>query len=164
MNLYRKLESEFEPLKQLGLVHFKPEKRNVTVHGYELLKDDVNVILKYGYGLNIERTSYIVPIKEIGQWIKNNFVPKIKQVTAESSTGLHTYKYSLAMSKPTENNITSLRNHLFEAIRKLEGGTMKPDEAKSMAQLAQTIINSAKLELDYKRMIEEQPIIPMLNG
>jgi RNA polymerase sigma-70 factor (ECF subfamily) len=73
------------------------------------------------------------------------------------------YQYSLKMSDNTENNISGLRNHLFDAIRKLEGGIMKADEAKAMASLAQTIINSAKLELDYKQMIEKQPNIKMLN-
>lgn len=85
-----------------------------------------------------------------------------KQVCIINKKG--TYKYSLKMSEETNKNISGLRDHLFSAIEKLEGGTMKADEAKAMASLAQTIINSAKLELDYKSMVEKNPDIKMLNG
>lgn len=67
------------------------------------------------------------------------------------------------MADDKKNNIESLREHLFSAIRKLEKGEMKGDDASSMASLAQVIINSAKLQLDYKKMSDKLPNIKMLN-
>lgn len=95
-----------------------------------------------------EMLSLFIPKKTINILKKN-----IKQET------INIYK----MAEVTENNLKTLRSHLFEAIRKLEGGAMKSEEAKSMAQLAQTIINSAKLEMEYKKLITEKPDIPMLD-
>lgn len=50
-----------------------------------------------------------------------------------------------------KNKITDLRNHLFETIEALKDpdSTMDVPRAKVIANLAQTIINSAKVELDY---------------
>lgn len=59
-----------------------------------------------------------------------------KKNTINKLNFLEPYKYSLRMSDKTENNISGLRNHLFNAIQKLEGGTMKAEEAKAMASLA----------------------------
>ena len=69
----------------------------------------------------------------------------------------------LEMSERTEDNLTGLRKHLFSAIRKLEGGTMKNEEAKAMAQVAQVIINSAKLEMEFKQLTNDKPTINMIN-
>lgn len=68
----------------------------------------------------------------------------------------------LEMSEQTEDNLTGLRKHLFSAIRKLEGGTMKNEEAKAMAQVAQVIINSAKLEMEFKQLTNDKPTINMI--
>lgn len=49
-----------------------------------------------------------------------------------------------------KNKIEDLRNHLFETIEKL-GDDEKPMDlarAKAVAEVAQVIINSAKLEID----------------
>jgi len=72
-------------------------------------------------------------------------------------------KLRLNMSKESEENLKGLRSHLFEAINKLEGGTMNVEQAKSMAQLSQTIINSVKLEMEYKKMLSKNPSVTFLD-
>lgn len=49
------------------------------------------------------------------------------------------------------NNIESLREHLFDALKGLKDGTVDIEKAKAMSEIAQTIINSAKVEVDYAR-------------
>lgn len=52
------------------------------------------------------------------------------------------------------NTITDLREHLFETLRELRN-TAKPmdiDRAKAINETAQTIINSAKVEVDHMRV------------
>lgn len=49
------------------------------------------------------------------------------------------------------NNITELRDVLFEALRDLKSGKIKKEDAKAISEVAQTIINSAKVEVDYSR-------------
>jgi hypothetical protein len=71
-------------------------------------------------------------------------------------------KKETEMSEHTDNNLKGLRSHLFSAIRKLEGGTMKNEDAKAMAQVAQVIINSAKLEMEFKLLVTDKPKIDLI--
>ncbi len=50
------------------------------------------------------------------------------------------------------NDVTELRSHLFDALRGLKDKTMDIDHAKAIADVSQTIINSAKVEVDYLRV------------
>ena len=51
------------------------------------------------------------------------------------------------------NKIEDLRNHLFETIEKLKDGDkgMDMEKAQTIANVAQVIVNSAKVEVDYMR-------------
>lgn len=58
-----------------------------------------------------------------------------------------------------KNRIEDLRNHLFAAIEGLmdEDKPMAIDRAKAVADVAQVIINSAKVEVDYLKALERIP-------
>jgi hypothetical protein len=47
------------------------------------------------------------------------------------------------------NTIKELREHLFDALRGLKDGSIKIETAQAMSDVSQTIINSAKMEVDY---------------
>jgi hypothetical protein len=50
-----------------------------------------------------------------------------------------------------KNKISDLRNHLFETIERLkdEDKPMDLDRARAVSEVAQTIINTAKVEVAY---------------
>ena len=50
-----------------------------------------------------------------------------------------------------KNHISDLRDHLFETIEALKDrdAPMELDRAKVICQVAQTLINSAKVEVEY---------------
>ena len=52
-----------------------------------------------------------------------------------------------------KNKIEDLRNHLFATIEGLldEDQPMELDRAKAIAEVAQVIVNSAKIEVDFIR-------------
>lgn len=54
------------------------------------------------------------------------------------------------MSKPT-HTIADLRARLFEAIDGVRNGSLDPDKARTVGDLAQVIVNTAKVEVDYLR-------------
>lgn len=56
-----------------------------------------------------------------------------------------------------KNKIEDLRDHLFETLEALkdEKNPMPLDRAKAVADVAQTIINSAKVEVDFMRVTGE---------
>jgi len=55
-----------------------------------------------------------------------------------------------------KNKITDLRNHLFATLEALqdEENPMEIDRAKAVADVSKQIIDSAKVENDYLRIIE----------
>jgi hypothetical protein len=52
------------------------------------------------------------------------------------------------------NTIEGLRARLFAAIDGVRDGTLEIDRAKTIGDLSQVIVNSAKVELDYVRATE----------
>ena len=64
------------------------------------------------------------------------------------------------MSK--NNNMTALRNHLFEVIERIKSNNdphtdecekMSVEEAKAISQAAAIIVNSAKIEVDLLKVV-----------
>jgi len=49
------------------------------------------------------------------------------------------------------NSVDALRAELFGALRDLRAGKIDVQVAKGVSDIAQTIINSAKVEVDYLR-------------
>lgn len=50
------------------------------------------------------------------------------------------------------NDINDLRSTLFETLNAVKDGTLDLDRAKLINETAQTIINTAKAEVDYMRV------------
>lgn len=50
------------------------------------------------------------------------------------------------------NNIDTLREHLFDALKGLKDGTVDIEKAKAMSEVAQTIINSAMVEVKHAQV------------
>jgi hypothetical protein len=53
-----------------------------------------------------------------------------------------------------DNTITDLRTHLFDTLRRLKDkdNPLEIERARAISDIAQTIINSAKAEVDYLRV------------
>jgi hypothetical protein len=55
-----------------------------------------------------------------------------------------------------KNKLSDLRNHLFEAIEQLKDGEMEIAKAQAIGDLAQVVINSAKVEVDYLKVTDSR--------
>lgn len=73
------------------------------------------------------------------------------------------------------NNINDLRTHLFDTIRELKNGKIDIEKAKAISDIAQVIVNSAKVEVDHAKVTgskgsgflekgEEQDLPPGITG
>ena len=51
------------------------------------------------------------------------------------------------------NDITELRSALFDTLRALREGKIDIDRASAINNTAQTIINSAKVEIDHMKLV-----------
>lgn len=52
-----------------------------------------------------------------------------------------------------KNKLPDLRDHLFEAIEMLKAGDIEIDKAQAINSLAQTLVASAKVEVDYVKNV-----------
>lgn len=50
------------------------------------------------------------------------------------------------------HTIQDLRKHLFDTIEGVKNGTMDVTKAKTIADTAQVVINTAKVEVEFMRM------------
>lgn len=57
-----------------------------------------------------------------------------------------------------KNRIEDLRNHLFATIEALsdQDDPMELDRAKAISEVAQTIINSAKVEVEFLKVTDRE--------
>ena len=62
------------------------------------------------------------------------------------------------------DDINGLRGMLFETLRDLREGKIDIDKAKAINDTAQTIINSAKVEVDYIRITGAQTSNGFIEG
>lgn len=52
-----------------------------------------------------------------------------------------------------KNHVSDLRNHLFETLEKLKEGEIEIERAEAICRVSQTIINSAKVEVDHLKVV-----------
>ncbi len=155
------IEKKLENIKSKGLLFHEGIEKNcrLTSYSYYPKEKKIAFALTSGYGLNDEK--HLIEFSEYDLDLKLALFTTKKGNTSEIE--LIKPKNTLQMSDSTQDNFTGMRKHLFEAIRKLEGGTMKSEDAKAMASLAQTIINSAKIEMEFKLLVNKSPDIKMIN-
>jgi hypothetical protein len=48
-------------------------------------------------------------------------------------------------------DITTLREHLFEALQGVKAGTLDIEKARAINELGKTLVDTAKVEVDYLR-------------
>jgi hypothetical protein len=67
----------------------------------------------------------------------------------------------------TSNDISALRAALFETLEGLKNGSIEIENARAINETCQTIINSAKVEVDYARATGRATgtgFVPMLDA
>lgn len=50
-----------------------------------------------------------------------------------------------------DHTLAGLRAHLFEALQAVKAGSLELDQARAVNELAKTIVDTAKVEVDYLR-------------
>lgn len=55
------------------------------------------------------------------------------------------------MNNENYDDLTSLRAHLFEAIRAVKAGQIDLDKARAVNELGRTLVDTARVEVDYLR-------------
>jgi len=59
-------------------------------------------------------------------------------------------------------NIEELRNHALDTLEKLANGSIDTAEAGVTGKLCEGVIATVKSQLEYARMLDQQPEIPFM--
>ena len=62
------------------------------------------------------------------------------------------------------HNVDDLRAHLFATIEGLRAGTMSIETARAISDVSQTIINSAKVEVEASKLVDGGAAPKFLGG
>jgi hypothetical protein len=61
-------------------------------------------------------------------------------------------------------SVDDLREHLFAALQGLRDGTVSVETAKAISEVSQTIINSARVEVEAARLVDSSEMPRFLSG
>lgn len=119
------------------LYFLKTSRENIfitSIVDYEGSKE-ICVYYNVGYGASEKSVKKIFTYDEYEEFCKN----------------LETKQKIKTMSEPIEktNNFKELRCILFETIRGVKDGSIDVKKAKSISEISQVLINTAKVEIEY---------------
>ncbi len=112
------------------------------------------VILSYGFGAG--EVNEIIYVNEhevdkfLKRFIKEKEVKELKKILKDS-----------IVENVKQNDLSNLREDLFKSIKGVVDGTMKIEQAKTISSTAQVIVNSFKVEIEYKKLIKDFTPIKM---
>lgn len=129
--------------------------------------EQLSIYIKTGYGAGEETFNVVISEHELVEWKKNfmNINSEISKKQVEEIIIKEPNKNEAMENVVVENvvneiekkdNFDSMRNLLFESMRMVKEGTLDVEKAKSISQMAQTIINSVKVELDFIKMTDSK--------
>jgi hypothetical protein len=115
--------------------------------------EQIKFEIQYGYPFKIEDKVILIDEHKLDEFL-NNYTTESKDLIKNK-----VMKDDLQISqnsdiqKQTNDNFQELRSTLFDVMKELKAGTMKPDQAKAISDTAQTIINSVKVEVDFMKNV-----------
>jgi hypothetical protein len=132
--------------------------RNIKTNFFEG-SQECYIQFTYGFGPSEQTKRMEFPYVELEEYL-DRFEDK-KDLTGNFKLSKQIEEVEIMSEQ--KNNMASLRDYLFGAIEAVKQNKMTTEQARSTAQLAQTVINSVKLELDYKKSNSKAPQLPMLD-
>ncbi len=70
----------------------------------------------------------------------------------------------MAKNENTIKDIQQLRDHALLTIEKLAAGEIDTAEAGVTGKLCESVISTVKAQLEYSRMLNEEPAIPFMGN
>ncbi len=70
----------------------------------------------------------------------------------------------MAKSENSIKDIQQLRDHALLTIEKLSNGEIDTAEAGVTGKLCESVISTVKAQLEYSRMLNEEPAIPFMGN
>ena len=113
--------------------------------------EQISIYIKSGYGAGERVINKVISEHELEQWIldfRGEFMRKIP----EQKTNILPNNEKME----TKNNFSEMRQLLFNAMNGLKDGSVQLETAKGIGQIAQVVINSVKVEVDFLKLTENR--------
>ena len=113
--------------------------------------EQISIYIKSGYGASERVINNVISEHELEKWIldfRGEFMRKIP----EQKTNILPNNEKME----TKNNFTEMRQILFNAMNGLKDGSVQLETAKGIGQIAQVVINSVKVEVDFLKLTENR--------
>lgn len=102
--------------------------------------EQISIYVTNGFGASEQTKNIVISEHELNEWI------------LEFKQNLVTIKNKPIMEdKPTIENKNTVQNILLESMKEVKNGTLSTEKAKSIALIAQTLINSVKVEIEFNK-------------
>ena len=113
--------------------------------------EQISIYIKSGYGASERVINKVISEHELEKWIldfRGEFMRKIP----EQKTNILPNNEKME----TKNNFSEMRQILFNAMNGLKDGSVQLETAKGIGQIAQVVINSVKVEVDFLKLTENR--------
>jgi hypothetical protein len=112
--------------------------------------EQISIYIKTGFGITEKTINEIISEHELPKWLL-----EFKNIEEEEEIIIP--KKNIIMKEneikgTNKDDFNSMRNILFESMRMVKDGTLDIEKAKSISAMAQTIINSVKVEVDFLKL------------
>lgn len=131
-------------VKKNKLYFRKDTRENILITSivhYEGTKE-FSISLTKGYGVSESRERLVLNYEEYEKFFNN----------LEDKQSINIKNDKMEEKKELGNNFKELRSILFDTLRALKDGSIDDKKAKSISEISQVLINSAKVEVDYLKV------------
>ena len=125
--------------------------------------EQISIYIKTGFGVTEKTFNEIISEHELPKWLL-----EFKNIEEEEEEEIIIPKKKVIMKEneikgTNKDDFNSMRNILFESMRMVKDGTLDIEKAKSISAMAQTIINSVKVEVDFLKLTGSSEKPTMIN-
>lgn len=129
-------EKKLKDIKEIGLIPFVPlQGKLIKIKSYVFEKGVVNIVLESQYGEKYERS---MPPREIIEFLNGFDLSFGKNLPAAQGT--------------SDQTISKIREVLFDTLGKVQENKMEEKVARTINNISQTLLNSARIEIEFKKM------------
>jgi hypothetical protein len=135
--------------------------------------EQISIYIKTGYGASEKLTNEVISEHDLDEWIeeftnglevhrkevnKKVVINNNKTILSDKMIQEEIKKEEIMVEKEVvkevekKDDFDSMRRLLFESMRMVKQGELDVEKAKSISSMAQTIINSVKVEIDFLKL------------
>lgn len=136
-------------IQSLGFIPFlKMKGKPMKIKSFDIQNDSIFFIMESKFS---ETYDYDVKPKELDSFLENFQFKNVKESAQNKNSKV-------------PSTISDIRDVLFDTLKKLQDDNIEVDRAKAISGVSQTILNSAKVEMEYRRSAGIKKEINLLEG